>query len=127
MKKPFLLILGCNYYPEAHTGDWKRCFETREEILSKIIEHKPSIPKGIYNQITYEFEGQEYDWMEIILSGSGMFSKLGEDWFDDYWMNFGLITTKSKDGTTKKITSLEDFVRYRGGDTSLIVPRCNVE
>jgi len=65
--------------------------------------------------------------IECILSGSGMFSRLGEDWFDDYWMNFGLITAKSKDGTTKKITSLEDFVSYRGGDTSLIVPRCNVE
>ena len=65
--------------------------------------------------------------IECILSGSGMFSRLGEDWFDDYWMNFGLITAKSKDGTTRKITSLEDFVSYRGGDTSLIVPRCNVE
>jgi hypothetical protein len=65
--------------------------------------------------------------IECILSGSGMFSRLGEDWFDDYWMNFGLITAKSKDGTMKKITSLEDFVSYRAGDTSLIVPRCNVE
>jgi len=56
-----------------------------------------------------------------------MFSKLGEDWFDDYWMNYGQITTKTATGQTKKITSLEDFVRYRGGNTSLIVPRSNVE
>lgn len=62
-----------------------------------------------------------------ILSGKGMFSKLGEDWFDDYWMNYGQITTKTSSGQTKKITSLEDFVRYRGGDISLIVPRSNVE
>jgi hypothetical protein len=65
--------------------------------------------------------------IECILSGKGMFSKLGEDWFDDYWMNYGQITTKTATGQTKKITSLEDFVRYRGGDTSLIVPRSNVE
>lgn len=66
MKKPFLLLLGDNYYPGPRTMNWKGCFETREEILSKIIEHKPSIPKGIYNPRTYEFEGQEYDWMEIV-------------------------------------------------------------
>lgn len=65
--------------------------------------------------------------IECILSGRGMFSKLGEDWFDDYWMNYGQITTKTANGQTKKITSLEDFVRYRGGDISLIVPRSNVE
>jgi hypothetical protein len=65
--------------------------------------------------------------IECILAGNGMFSKLGEEWFDDYWMNYGRITTKVKSGEIKKITSLEDFVRYRGGDTSLIVPRSNVE
>ena len=65
--------------------------------------------------------------IECILSGKGMFSKLGEEWFDDYWMNYGQITQKTATGQTKKITSLEDFLRYRGGDTSLIVPRSNVE
>ena len=56
-----------------------------------------------------------------------MFSKLGEEWFDDYWMNFGKITMKTKTGETQKIKSLEEFVRYRRGDKSLIVPRSNVE
>lgn len=65
--------------------------------------------------------------IRCILSGKGMFSKLGEDWFDDYWMNYGKITTKTAGGKIAKITSLEDFVRYRSGDTSLIVPRRNVE
>lgn len=64
--------------------------------------------------------------IEDILSGNGMFAKLGEEWFDDYWMNFGKITAKTKSGELKKITSLEDFVRYRGGDTSQIVPRNNM-
>ncbi len=65
--------------------------------------------------------------IEDISSERGMFSKLGEEWFDDYWMNFGKITTKVKSGEMKKVTSLEDFVRYRGGDTSLIVKRNNLE
>jgi hypothetical protein len=62
-----------------------------------------------------------------ILGGNGMFARLGEDWFDDYWMNFGKISVKGKDGKTQKITSLSDFVKYRGGDESLIVPRNNQE
>ena len=58
-----------------------------------------------------------------IVSGNGMFAKLGEEWFDDYWMNYGKITVRAESGGTKRITSLEEFVTYRGGDTSLIVPR----
>lgn len=51
-----------------------------------------------------------------IIEGNGMFSKLGEKWFDDYWMNYGKITTTDKAGKTKKLTKLEDFVLYRRGD-----------
>ena len=58
-----------------------------------------------------------------ILSGRGMFSRLGEKWFDDYWMNYGKITITDDNGSTRKITNLEDFVTYRGGDTRLIVPK----
>lgn len=58
-----------------------------------------------------------------ILNGSGMFSRLGERWFDDYWMNYGKITITTEDDKTKKITNLVDFVKYRGGDVSLIVPQ----
>jgi hypothetical protein len=56
-----------------------------------------------------------------------MFSKLGESWFDDYWMNYGKITVKGKKGATKKIANLADFVKYRKGDASLIVPMNNEE
>ena len=58
-----------------------------------------------------------------ILSGRGMFSRLGEKWFDDYWMNYGKITITDSNGKTKKITNLKDFITYRGGDTQLIVPK----
>ena len=61
--------------------------------------------------------------IEDITSGNGMFSRLGEQWFDDYWMNYGKIIIKTEDGKTRKITGLEDFVTYRGGDTGLIVPK----
>jgi hypothetical protein len=58
-----------------------------------------------------------------ILSERGMFSKLGEKWFDDYWMNYNKITIKSLKGKTKKIRNLKDFVKYRGGNVELIVPK----
>jgi len=60
-----------------------------------------------------------------IINGKGMFSKLGESWFDDYWMNYNKITIPDEKGGTKKITSLKDFVEYRKGDTTLIVPKHN--
>jgi hypothetical protein len=62
-----------------------------------------------------------------IVAGRGMFSKLGEPWFDDYWMNYGKITVKSKKGTTKKIANLADFIKYRKGVASQIVPINNDE
>jgi hypothetical protein len=62
-----------------------------------------------------------------IVNGRGMFSKLGESWFDDYWMNYGKITVKGKKGTTKKIANLADFIKYRKGDSSLIIPMNNDE
>ena len=61
--------------------------------------------------------------IEDVITGYGVFKNLGEDWFDDYWMNYGKITIRSKDGVTKKITTLTDFVAYRGGDTSLVVSK----
>ena len=58
-----------------------------------------------------------------IVSGRGMFSDLGEEWFDDYWMNYGKITITEDGGKTKQIRNLKDFVAYRGADVELIVPK----
>ena len=63
--------------------------------------------------------------IEDIFHGSGVFSKLGEEWFDDYWMNYRKITIPDGKGGTKKISTLEEFVKYRHGDASLIVPKRN--
>ena len=63
--------------------------------------------------------------IDDILQGNGVFSRLGEGWFDDYWMNYGKITITTKEGKTKKITSLSEFVNYRGGNVNLIVPKAS--
>jgi hypothetical protein len=61
--------------------------------------------------------------IEDLKNGNGMFSLLGENWFDDYWMNYNKISIVDVDGKTKTIRNLHDFVVYRKGDISLIVPK----
>lgn len=60
-----------------------------------------------------------------ILAGNGVFKNLGEEWFDDYWTNYGKITIKDINGKSKKITSLPEFLRYRGKDETLYNPRAS--
>lgn len=43
----------------------------------------------------------------------GIFSQLGEEWFDEYWMNYG-IATMMKQGKTVKITNIRDFLEFKG-------------
>ncbi len=43
----------------------------------------------------------------------GIFSQLGEEWFDEYWINHG-SATMIKDGKTTKITTLKDFLEFKG-------------
>lgn len=44
---------------------------------------------------------------------NGVFSQLGEEWFDEYWINFG-SATMVKEGKTTKITKLKDFLEFKG-------------
>ena len=59
-------------------------------------------------------------FIEDILKGNSVFAKLGEEWFDEYWMNYGVTSMKRK-GKTVKIKSLKDFVLFKNGDKSKIV------
>ena len=72
--KPFLLIAGDNYYPEAYTGNWIGCFSTYEEAATKVIlvEHKRIITHGKrkgQEEITgksHQIDGRDYDWWDIV-------------------------------------------------------------
>ncbi|MEI9917627.1 MAG: type II restriction endonuclease [Bacteroidota bacterium] len=44
---------------------------------------------------------------------NGTFSKLGEEWFDEYWINHG-TATMVKGGNPVKITNLKDFLEFKG-------------
>ncbi|MFZ2407379.1 MAG: EcoRV family type II restriction endonuclease [Methylobacter sp.] len=62
-----------------------------------------------------------------IISGQGMFSKLGEHWFDEYWINYKKITILNEKGEAKIISTLRDFVEYKNGDLSLVINKRNGE
>jgi len=51
--------------------------------------------------------------IEDLRNENGIFSQLGEEWFDEYWINFG-SATMVKDGKTIKITSLKNFLEFKG-------------
>jgi hypothetical protein len=59
--------------------------------------------------------------IEDIKNENGLFSRLGEDWFDDYWKNYNKIVKPGSKGD--KIRSLHDFVTYRKGNVELIVSK----
>ena len=44
---------------------------------------------------------------------NGIFSQLGEEWFDEYWINYG-SAIMVRDGKPTKITSLRDFLEFKG-------------
>ena len=63
--------------------------------------------------------------INYILSGNGVFKNLGEQWFDDYWMNYGKIQMTLPDGRVKKITSLRNYLIYRGQNPELANAKAN--
>jgi hypothetical protein len=65
-------------------------------------------------------------YIEDILQGNGVFSKLGEEWFDEYWKNYGKITIQKKRQVkdinhqiieveeSSKITDLKTYLLFKG-------------
>lgn len=60
--------------------------------------------------------------IDDILAGNGVFAKAGEELFDDYWTNFGKIEILVG-GTRKKLSSFEEYLRYRGLPAALNNPK----
>jgi hypothetical protein len=60
--------------------------------------------------------------IEDILNGNGVFAKAGEELFDGYWANFGKIEILV-DGKRKKLSSFDEYLRYRGLPLNLNNPK----
>jgi hypothetical protein len=50
--------------------------------------------------------------LDDLRNENGIFSQLGETWFDEYWVNFG-TATMIKNGKSVKITNLKDFLEFK--------------
>ena len=62
--------------------------------------------------------------IDDIINGNGVFAKAGEELFDDYWINFGKIEIRVN-GKRKKLSSFEEYLRYRGLPLSLNNPKAS--
>jgi hypothetical protein len=51
--------------------------------------------------------------IEDLKNGNGVFADLGEEWFDEYWINYGSATLV-KHGKTIPIRKLETFLEFKG-------------
>mgnify|MGYP003583347051 FL=1 len=51
--------------------------------------------------------------IDDLKNGNGVFSQLGEEWFDEYWVNYG-TATMIKDGKSIKISSIWEFLEFKG-------------
>ena len=60
--------------------------------------------------------------IEDILSGNGVFSKAGEELFDDYWANFGKMEIPVN-GKHKKLSSFDEYLKYRSLPVELNNPK----
>lgn len=52
--------------------------------------------------------------IDDILAGNGVFAKAGEQVFDDYWANYGKMQVPAANGEYKKLSSLDEFLKYKG-------------
>ena len=62
-------------------------------------------------------------YINDILNGNGVFAEAGEELFDDYWVNFGRINIRDKNGKYKKLSNFADYLRYRKLPESLNNPK----
>lgn len=62
------------------------------------------------------------DYIDDLLKGNGVFKNLGEQVFDNYWINQGILQVPKSNSTTeyKKLTKLTEFLKFTGKDLSLI-------
>lgn len=61
--------------------------------------------------------------IDDILNGNGVFAKAGEELFDNYWMNFGKIEVTDSKNKRKKLSSFDEYLKFRGLSKDLNNPK----
>jgi len=62
------------------------------------------------------------NFIDDMLAGNGVFKNLGENVFDEYWINQGVLQVPNikKQGQYKKLTKLTEFLSFKGMGSELI-------
>lgn len=62
------------------------------------------------------------NFIDDMLAGNGVFKNLGENVFDEYWVNQGVLQVPDakRQGQYKKLTKLTEFLSFRGMGSELI-------
>ncbi|MGN0746137.1 MAG: EcoRV family type II restriction endonuclease [Aristaeellaceae bacterium] len=58
-----------------------------------------------------------------ILNGNGVFVKAGEEYFDDYWANYGKMEITDHAGKRKRLSSFAEYLHYRNLPDTLNNPK----
>jgi hypothetical protein len=66
MNKPFLLMVGNDYYPARGTGDWIGCYSSVEVAKSKIIISEDKWCPVKLNEPNSKYHNDEFNWYDII-------------------------------------------------------------
>ena len=106
-----------------------------EELRTYTVENISSIPAVIRDFIFFAEEKWRIasdkggsgntanigsiQYIPDILSGNGVFSNAGEEYFDDYWANFGKIEVMDHHGARKKLSTFAEYLSYRNLPVSL--------
>lgn len=63
-------------------------------------------------------------FIEDLLNGNGIFTNLGEDIFDEYWINQGVLRVPQETDRRKfkKLTKLSEYIKFKKMDIKLINP-----
>ena len=61
--------------------------------------------------------------IDDLMNGRGVFSLAGENFFDDYWVNFGKLEIPDGKGGYKKLSSFSDFLNFKGLSPNLNYPK----
>lgn len=109
--------------------------ERTTEFQNFSIEDLPKIPAVLKNFILFAEEKWKIasdnqgsgntanigsiKCIEDILAGRGVFSLAGETFFDDYWVNFGKLKITDNKGDYKKLSTFEEFLRFKGLSSDL--------
>ncbi len=58
--------------------------------------------------------------IDKLIAWKWVFANLWEEVFDEYWMNYWRLQIRTSDGNTKKLTQLEEFLRFKNLDLHLV-------